>query len=351
MSLYVSVEKRLGNFALATEFTSESRSLGLFGPSGSGKSTLFSLLSGMQKPDSGIIRLGRELLFSSASRTCLPPRERRIGLVFQQGLLFPHLNVRDNLHFGFKRLPRTERLIEPGKVIEVLQLGNLLARRPGELSGGERQRVALGRALLCNPRLLLLDEPLSALDDRLKGHIIPFLQAVQREFATPYLLISHSLDEMRLLTDEVLLIERGVLTGKSHPEEIARRSLGSAAGYLNLVEVDTVRRCDGLWVCPWGEQQLSLVDNSAAVGRAYSFSSKDILLCREHPQAISARNLLHCRVKRLFAFQGQVGVELDCGGGKTLVSQVVDQAARELDLQAGEKVFAIFKASVFRKVY
>ena len=351
MSLFVSVEKRLGDFSLQTEFRSDSRTLGLFGPSGSGKSTLFNLLAGMQNPDNGVIRLGRQLLFSSVGRTCLPPRQRRIGLVFQQGLLFPHLNVLDNLLFGYKRLPRTERLIAPDKVIDVLQLEPLLKRRAPELSGGERQRVALGRALLCSPRLLLLDEPLSALDDRLKGQIIPFLLAVQKEFALPYLLISHSLEEMRLLTDEVLLIERGVLTGKSHPDEIARQSLGTSAGYLNLLDISAARRRQGLWFFSWGEQSLALVANSDQVGQHYSLSSKDILLCREHPCAISARNLLNCRVSRLIRFKGQVGVELDCGLGRKLVSQVVEQAATELDLKLGDVVYAVFKASAFRKVY
>ncbi len=351
MSLFVSVEKCLGDFSLSAEFNSESRTLGLFGPSGSGKSTLFNLLAGTAQPDRGTIRLGERLLFNSETRTSLPPKERRIGLVFQQGVLFPHLTVYDNLLFGYKRLPRRERGITPEKVIEVLQLGPLLRRRAPDLSGGERQRVALGRALLCNPRLLLLDEPMSALDCHLKGQIIPFLQAAQREFAMPYLLISHSLEEIRLLTDEVLLIEQGLLTGKSHPEEIARQSLGSSLGYLNLVTINNARLDDGLWTCPWGDQMLTLVDNSGKVGRSYSLSSKDILLCREHPSAISARNLLHCRVKKVFDYQGQVGVELDCGGRQTLVSQVVEQAARELDLKTNEKVFALFKASAFRRVY
>lgn len=351
MSLFVSVEKRLGDFSLAAEFASESRSLGLFGPSGSGKSTLFNLLAGTSRPDCGIIRLDEQLLFSSRERTCLPPQQRRIGLVFQQGMLFPHLKVHANLLFGYRRLPKHERRIDPGKVVDVLELGPLLARQAAQLSGGERQRVALGRALLCNPKLLLLDEPLSALDGRLKGQIIPFLQAVQREFATPFLLISHSLEEMRLLTDEVLLIEQGVLTGRSHPEEIARQSLGSTTGYLNLVDVVAPRYQEGLWQFGWGDQRLSLVDNRGEIGSAYSLSSKDILLCREHPKAISARNLLRCQVKKLFHYQGQVGIELDCGDGKTLVSQVVEQAASELDLQIGSTVYALFKATAFRSIY
>ncbi|MBW2476450.1 MAG: molybdenum ABC transporter ATP-binding protein [Deltaproteobacteria bacterium] len=351
MSLFVSVEKRLGGFCLSAEFTSSSGSLGLFGPSGSGKSTLFNLLAGTAQPDRGTIRLADRLLFSSSARTSLPPQERRIGLVFQQGLLFPHLNVEQNLLFGYKRLPKDYRRIDPDRVIDVLQLGRLLKRRAAQLSGGERQRVALGRALLCNPKLLLLDEPLSALDEQLKGHIIPFLLAVRQEFEIPYLLISHSLQELRLLTDEVLLIDKGVLTGRSHPEEIARQSLGSTTGYLNLVEVSETVRDEGLWIVPWGNQRLSLVDNAPAIGRSYSLSSKDILLCREHPRAISARNLLHCRVTRLFDYQGQTGVELDCGGGKTLVSQVVAQAARELNLQTGEMVYAVFKATGFRRIY
>ena len=350
MSLYVSVEKRFGSFALNTEFSSKSCRLGLFGPSGSGKSTLFGMLAGMQQPDTGTIQLGEQLLFSSTHKTCVPAKNRRIGLVFQQGLLFPHLNVKQNLLFGYKRLPKTERLIDPDRVIEVLALAPLLNRRSPQLSGGERQRVALGRALLCNPQLLLLDEPLSALDEQLKGQIIPFLKAVQDEFAMPYLLISHSLEEMRLLTDEVLLLEKGEMVGKSHPEEMARRSLSSLTGYINLVEVTSTSREHGFWSFPWGDQRLALVNHTGAVGTTYQLLSKDILLCREHPQAISARNLLHCSVSKIFRYQGQVGVELDCGDGKKLVSQIVEQAAEELDLKIGSQLYALFKASAFRKV-
>ncbi|MDT8441362.1 MAG: molybdenum ABC transporter ATP-binding protein [Desulfuromonadales bacterium] len=351
MSLYVAVEKTLGNFSLHAEFNSESPTLGLFGPSGSGKSTLFNLLAGTVDPDRGTIRIGERLLFNSATRISLPPRERRIGLVFQQGLLFPHLTVQENLLFGYRRLPRAERRIVPDRVVDVLHLAPLLGRRSLELSGGERQRVALGRALLCSPKLLLLDEPMSALDHRLKGQIIPFLQAVQREFTMPYLLISHSLEEIRMLTDEVLLIEQGVLTGRSHPEEIARQSLGSSAGYQNLVKVESPCKVDGLWTFPWGDQRLHLVDNgSGSPGVCYSLSSRDILLCREHPSAISARNLLSCRVLKTFAYQGHVGIELDCGNGRSLVSQIVSRAARELGLGIGERVYALFKASAFRRV-
>ncbi|HKJ04828.1 MAG TPA: molybdenum ABC transporter ATP-binding protein [Geopsychrobacteraceae bacterium] len=350
MSLYVSVEKRFDSFAINTEFSSESCRLGLFGPSGSGKSTLFGMLAGMQKPDRGTIQLGERLLFSSSCKTCVPAQKRRIGLVFQQGLLFPHLNVQENLLFGYKRLPKTERLIDPDRVIDVLALAPLLNRRAPQLSGGERQRVALGRALLCNPQLLLLDEPLSALDEQLKGQIIPFLKTVQDEFAMPFLLISHSLDELRLLTDEVLLLEKGEMIGKSHPEEIARRSLSSMTGYINLIEVNSASQENGFWSFPWGEQRLALADHAGKIGTTYQLSSKDILLCREHPQAISARNLLHCSVNKLFRYQGQVGVELDCGNGKKLVSQIVEQAADELDLQIGSQLYALFKASAFRKV-
>lgn len=350
MSLLVSVEKCLGNFSLSADFGSESCTLGLFGPSGSGKSTLFSLLAGTAQPDRGTIRLGDRLLFNSVTRTSLPPQERRIGLVFQQGLLFPHLSVHDNLLFGYRRTHRRERRIAPERVIDVLELGSLLQRRAPDLSGGERQRVALGRALLCNPKLLLLDEPMSALDHRLKAQVIPFLQTAQREFSIPYLLISHSLEEIRLLTDEVLLIEQGVLIGKSHPEEIARQSLGSSSGYENLVKVSSGSKDDGLWTFPWGDQTLRLVDKSDSPGACYCLSSKDILLCREHPQAISARNLLRCRVSKLFEYQGQVGVELDCGGGQSLVCQIVSQAACELGLKVGDRVHALFKASAFRRV-
>ena len=184
---------------------------GICGPSGSGKSTLLLLIAGLLKPQSGHLRIGDEVLVDCARRVFVPAWRRHFGLVFQEGQLFPHLSVRDNLLYGHARLPRQRRLLGFDTVLQLLEIGHLLERRPALLSGGERQRVALGRALLYSPRLLLLDEPLSSLDERLKQQILPFLKRVKDETRIPMLYVTHARAEVDFLADRVLLMERGGL--------------------------------------------------------------------------------------------------------------------------------------------
>lgn len=184
---------------------------GVFGPSGSGKSTLLALLAGLLVPAKGVIRLGDRVLVDSASRHFAPAWDRHIGLVFQDGQLFPHLTVQQNLLYGFSRIPAGMRRFDLASVAGLLELTPLLDRRPTLLSGGERQRIALGRALLYSPQLLLLDEPLSSLDDRLKRQILPFLKRIKEETRVPMLYVTHVRSELDYLADRVLGMERGRL--------------------------------------------------------------------------------------------------------------------------------------------
>ena len=184
---------------------------GICGPSGSGKSTLLLLIAGLLKPHSGTLRLADDVLVDRTRRIFIPAWERHFGLVFQDGQLFPHLNVRSNLLYGHERLARDKRLFQLDTVLQLLEIGHLLDRRPTLLSGGERQRVALGRALLFSPRLLLLDEPLSSLDERLKQQILPFLKRVKDETRIPMLYVTHARAEVDYLADRVLLMDRGRL--------------------------------------------------------------------------------------------------------------------------------------------
>ena len=184
---------------------------GICGPSGSGKSTLLLLIAGLLKPQHGTLQLDERVLVDRAGGLFVPAWDRHFGLVFQDGQLFPHLDVRRNLLYGFDRLPPQGRLFGLEAVLELLEIGHLLDRRPALLSGGERQRVALGRALLYSPRLLLLDEPLSSLDDRLKQQILPFLKRVKDETKVPMLYVSHSRAEVEFLADRVLLMDAGRL--------------------------------------------------------------------------------------------------------------------------------------------
>ncbi len=200
-----------GDFLLAATARIEAGVTGICGPSGAGKSTLLALLAGLLKPQSGHLHFDGDTLIDVRAGHFVPPWQRHFGLVFQDGQLFPHLSVRDNLLYGYKRLSPAQRRFELQAVVELLEIGALLARRPAQLSGGERQRVALGRALLYSPRLLLLDEPLSSLDERLKQQILPFLLRVKTETAIPMVYVSHAQAEVDYLADRVLTMADGQL--------------------------------------------------------------------------------------------------------------------------------------------
>jgi len=350
MKLQVSLRKRFADFELAADFATGSDRVGIFGRSGSGKSTLVHLLAGLEKPDRGVIALDDEILFSSERGIDMPPEQRRIAVVFQHAHLFPHLSVRRNLLYGYRRSPQALRRIDPDALIAVLDLEELLHRGTGTLSGGERQRVALGRALLASPRLLLMDEPLSALDESLKYQIIPYLRVVFEQFRIPAMFISHSMNEMRLMTDEVVVLHRGKVSEQTTPDELARQRMGwTRAGYINLLRLSDPLQEGDLFAYRFGAGRL-LMWFGAKGESVFELSSKDIMLFRGRPDAISARNLLRCRVESVFDLENRVGVELDCGGER-LIATVVRQAAEELGVAVGAEVFAVIKASAFRKLY
>jgi molybdate transport system ATP-binding protein len=200
-----------GDFRLQARAGLASGATGICGPSGSGKSTLLALLAGLLRPQRGSLQFAGETLVDVAAGTFVPPWRRHFALVFQDGQLFPHLTVQDNLLYGLRRREPQHRRFELAQVLELLEIGSLQARRPAQLSGGERQRVALGRALLSSPRLLLLDEPLAALDDRLRQQILPFLRRVKDETQLPLLYVSHVQAEVAYLADRTLWIEEGRL--------------------------------------------------------------------------------------------------------------------------------------------
>ncbi|PLX80756.1 MAG: molybdenum ABC transporter ATP-binding protein [Desulfuromonas sp.] len=351
MKIDVSLSKRLGDFDWQARFSAEGGQLGVFGPSGSGKSTLMNLLAGLLKPDSGHIRLDGSPIFESASSINLPPEKRRIGVVFQHAHLFPHMGVRRNLLYGFRRTPANERRIDTNDLIEALNLGPLLDRGVKRLSGGERQRVALGRTLLACPRLILMDEPLTGLDEGLKYQIIPYLKQVFNRFEIPYIFISHSLNEMRLMTDRVLEFAQGEMTGEVSSELLARRGMGTGqGGYSNLMEMGRLREDDGLYIYRWGGQEICLSNGGDQDTGMFEIMSKDITLFKRHPEASSARNMLQCRVVKVFEAGNRIGVELDCHGQR-LMSQVVGSAVRDLGLEPGSAIIAVIKASAFRRLY
>jgi len=351
MHLSMNVHKGFESFTVSTDFTVSGDRIGIFGVSGSGKSTVVSILAGLLEPDNGEIVLDGETMFSSAKRINLRPEQRRIAMVFQQHCLFPHMSVKNNLLYGFKRCPAKLRTINFNRLVEVLKLEELLSRGVNNLSGGEKQRVALGRAILANPRLLLMDEPLSALDDSLRFQIIPYLKSVSEEFSIPYLFISHSIVEMRLMTDTVLVFEKGTIVEQATSEQLAKTRMGSnPVGYVNLLELADMAMRDGMCAYRWKDCELLLSSTPPdIVNGLFELSSKDIILFKKHPEAISARNLLECTVVDLFNSGSKLGVELRCGGG-ILVSEIVAEAARELEIVPGAAIYAAIKASAFRRL-
>ncbi len=351
MNLSLAVRKNYGHFTLAADINVTGDRVGIFGASGSGKSTLVGILAGLMKPDSGEIVLDGDCLFNSAKKINVPPQLRRISIVFQQHSLFPHMNVRQNLLYGFKRTPHEYRKICFDELVTVLELEKLLESGVNILSGGEKQRVTLGRGILANPRLLLMDEPLSALDDSLRFQIIPYLKSVSERFGIPYLFISHSLVEMRLMTDSAIVIENGLVSKQTQSDQLARIYMGeSCAGYINLLELHSMKERNGLCAYSWegGELLLSHGNRDAESG-LFELSSKDIILFKQHPEAISARNLLECTVISVFESNSKTGVELAAGSGR-LVAEVVKDAANELDIMPGARLFAAVKASAFRRL-
>jgi molybdate transport system ATP-binding protein len=222
--LEVMVKRKQGDFFVDVSFSVDEKGItALFGPSGVGKTSVVNMIAGLARPDSGRIVLGGQVLFDDGEGVHLAPEERRIGYIFQEGRLFPHLTVRGNLTYGMKLVPEGRRYVEFDQVVDLLGIRPLLGRRPAKLSGGEKQRVAIGRAFLCSPALLLMDEPLASLDGLRKEEVLPFIAKICRKFSTPVLYVSHSVSEITRLAHQVVILDRGQVAESGPVEELAVR--------------------------------------------------------------------------------------------------------------------------------
>jgi molybdate transport system ATP-binding protein len=334
-------------FQLDVAFELDRRFNTLFGPSGAGKTTVLSVIAGFITPQEGRVRLGDRTLLDTAGGVSVPVRHRSVGVVFQDGLLFPHLTVDGNLRYGQRHRKARKRAVEFSRVVEVLEIGGLLHRYPRNLSGGEKQRVALGRALLSGPELLLMDEPLASLDVPLKTRILAYLERAVAEWDIPTLYVTHSQVEVRRAADWVVVLEKGHVVGTGAPEDALGQPepLGwsNSAGPINLLRLDRVEATDGEirgWV---GPQLLSLPPQapSGATPKFVQFSPTDVVLSRQDISGISARNHLRGRVCRLAPSSQAVFVAIDIG--QVIWVEVTPAAARELDLKPGVEVICLLK--------
>jgi molybdate transport system ATP-binding protein len=348
--LRVAVKKRLGAFALDAAFEGADRGVTvLFGSSGAGKSSVLAAVAGALRPDAGRVSLDGQPLFDAAARIDIPMERRRIGWVFQDARLFPHLSVEGNLRFGLKRAPAAERPIGLDEVIGVLGIERLLHRRPRDLSGGERQRVGLGRALLSQPRLLLMDEPLASLDASRRAEILPFFERLKASFGVPVLYVTHSLAEAVRLGDRMAVMREGRVVAQGPLAEVVSRPelmlAGSRAQIGAALDGRVAGHDDGLSqvrVGGWSVRVPRLDARLDAPVRLFVLA-RDVMLALDPPQRISARNVLQGEVTALEAEHDRVLARIGHAGHELLCSLTAD-AVEELQLRPGTPVWAVVKS-------
>jgi molybdate transport system ATP-binding protein len=344
----VDITIRVGDFDLAAAFEARAGSVtALFGRSGSGKSTIIDCVSGLRRPDRGRIVVEGETLFA-AGATNVPPERRRLGYVFQDARLFPHLSVETNLRYGERRARTDRRIAAFDDVVALLGIGHLLKRRPGTLSGGERQRVAIGRALLSQPRALLMDEPLAALDRERKSEVLPYIERLRDRFGLPILYVSHAVEEVVRLAQTVVRIEHGRITGVGPVEEmLSGGAIGDEHGPATVLRA-VVKRHDqrfGLTALQIGagrELVTPAIDHPIGSEVRVRILARDVSLALEQPTGISIQNRLEATVAEIArpsAFI--VDVRLDIGA--PMWSRISAKATEELALAPGKRVVALIK--------
>lgn len=328
----------------------------LFGRSGCGKTTLINIAAGLLKAEAALVEVDGVVLEDSSTAVRLPPEQRRIGYVFQESRLFPHLNVMSNLRYGERRAPANDRRIGVDKVVDLLDLRALLQRRPHALSGGERQRVALGRALLSQPRLLLLDEPLASLDAARRDEVLPYLETLRDEFALPIVYVSHQFDEVLRLASHVVLLDRGQVTAQGGIEAISlhpalRAIVGADA--IGAVVTGSIAAADpqtGLAAVRVGAGVINVNLRNAKPGAAVRVQvlARDVILATHEPEGLSVRNMLVGEIAKIASDDAETDlVHVDVGGAIVL-ARVTRAASVALSLRQGMRIWVLVKAVSIR---
>jgi molybdate transport system ATP-binding protein len=351
----INVVQRLGGFRLSVAFRAEAPIVGLFGRSGSGKTSLVNALAGIARPERGHIIVNDATLFDSDRGIDLPPERRRLGYVFQDDLLFPHLDVESNLLYGFRRAPGSERVIEPAHVIELLGLAGLLRRLPDALSGGEKQRVAIGRALLAQPRLLLMDEPLASLDVQRRDEVLRYIELLRDDLSIPIVYVSHSVAEVTRLADTVVFLAEGKAIAVGEVDEVMSRiDLRPQTGrYEAGAVVDTVVAAhDPLYELTTlsfagGELVVPSVEGLVGERVRVRIRARDVSLALTRPAELSIVNVLEASIVAFSEEDGPiVDVQLKVGD-VALLARITRRSRDQMRLDVGQRVYAMVKAVSF----
>ncbi|ESX89773.1 molybdenum ABC transporter ATP-binding protein [Mesorhizobium sp. M0924] len=355
MSVLVDISHRLGGFAVDARFESAGRLTALFGPSGSGKTTLINVIAGLIRPDKGRIAVDGRVLVDTDAGIFVPKHKRRIGMVFQDARLFPHMSVAGNLRYGRWFTPPAERYADIDAVVELLGIGPLLDRRPAKLSGGEKQRVAIGRALLASPKLLLMDEPLASLDDARKAEILPYIERLRDETKLPIVYVSHSVAEVARLASDVVVMAQGKVAASGPTGAIMQRlellpaeerGEGGAVLDTKVLRHDEIFGMTVLGSAA-GEIRVPLLAVSVGAPVRIRIRARDVMIATEQPKGLSALNILPGAIVTIGSGEGPtVEIGIDCNGA-TVLARITEQSRQVLNLQLGGKVFAVIKTVSF----
>ena len=357
MTLVLEARERRGDFRLDAAFTSEGGITALFGRSGSGKTSLMRIVAGLDRPAEGRVLFGDETLLDTARRIDIPAHKRRFGYVFQEPRLFPHLTVARNLDYGAWFSRARPDAAERARILDPLGIGHLTGRSPAKLSGGEKQRVAIGRALLSSPRLLLMDEPLASLDEARKQEILPYIERLRDETGIPIVYVSHSIAEVARLATQVVVVDEGRVAASGPAADIlSRPGIAVAAdrrdtGALLEGRVVAIDAAERLATIGFGAAQLLVPGTHFRIGEMVRLHvpARDVMLATVRPQGISALNILSGTIQALSTgADGMLDVELLCGEAH-IVSRITALSGNRLGVAVGQDIFAILKTVALQR--
>jgi molybdate transport system ATP-binding protein len=351
MTLAVDITHKLGAFALDAHFSAERGLIALFGRSGAGKTSIGNAIAGLLRPEHGLVTIDGAVLVDTRCGTFVPPHRRRIGYIFQEGRLFPHLTVRQNLLYGrwFAQRAKSDDL---ERIVDLLGIGGLLGRLPRRLSGGEKQRVAIGRALLASPRLLLMDEPLAALDELHKAEILPYIERLRDQSTIPIVYVSHSIAEVSRLASTVVLVSDGKVAAVGTTSEVLHRldlfSLTDRAEAGALVEATVERHDEAFGLTELrsraGRWKLTQIDVPVGSHLRLQVRARDVMLATTEPTDLSALNVFQGVVADIAGREGPVvEIRLDCGGD-ALIARLTRYSVEHLRVVPGKSVYALIKS-------